>query len=70
MATKAEMLAKVETAIETILDGGAVQDYTINGKSIRRYSLDELIRLRDKYSTEIAMESAKRSTVVKFNDPI
>lgn len=67
MATNAELLEKVNTAIEAILDGGAVQSYTVSGKNLQKYSLSELMALQQKLQSGIAMTSAKRSTVIRFN---
>lgn len=67
MATNAELLEKVNTAIEAIMDGGAVQSYTVSGKNLQRYSLSELMALQQKLQSDIAMASAKRSTVIRFN---
>lgn len=52
--TKQEMLDNVETAINNILAGGAVQSYSINGRNLQRFSLQELMNLRDQLKKEIA----------------
>lgn len=57
------LLAKVETAIETILDGGAVQRFTIRGRDISLCSLSELRVLRRELLQEAAEESAGTSIV-------
>jgi len=68
-STNAELLVKIKDAIEAILDGGAVQSYTINGRNLQRYSLTELMELQAKIERDIALEGAPRSTVVRFNQP-
>jgi hypothetical protein len=46
MATPAELLVKVETAIAAILDGGAVQSYSIGGRNLSRMPLEDLQDMR------------------------
>ena len=61
MATKQEMLDKINDAINAILDGGAVQSYMINGRRIDKIPLSELIQLRDKLQNEISAGSNRRT---------
>lgn len=49
-------LSYVEAAIRTLAQGGMVQEYTIGGRSLRRYKMVELIQLRDSLKNEVAME--------------
>lgn len=49
-------LTYVEAAIRTLAQGGMVQEYTIGGRSLRRYKMAELLQLRDDLKNEIAME--------------
>ena len=49
-------LGYVEAAIRTLAQGGMVQEYTIGGRSLRRYKMAELLQLRDELKNEIAME--------------
>jgi hypothetical protein len=49
-------LSYVETAIRTLAQGGMVQEYTIGGRSLKRYKMAELLQLRDDLKNEIAME--------------
>lgn len=51
--TTAGMLAKVNAAIDAIMGGGAVQSCNINGQNIQKYSLTELMALRDRLQKEI-----------------
>lgn len=55
-------LSYVEAAIRTLAQGGMVQEYTIGGRSLRRYKMVELLQLRDSLKNEVAMERrAERS---------
>lgn len=67
--TKQEMLDAVETAIQALMSGGAVQEYTINGRSIKKFSLQELINWRATLKAEIAASTNTR-TYVQFEDPL
>jgi len=49
-------LSYVEAAIRTLAQGGMVQEYTIGGRSLKRYKMGELLQLRDDLKNEIAME--------------
>jgi hypothetical protein len=68
--TKQEMLDNVEIAINRLAAGGAVQSYSINGRSLQRYSLIELMRLRDQLKKEIsACNSATTRAYGTFERP-
>lgn len=67
--------AKVLDAIEAVIEGRASldqQSYTINGRSLVRTPIAELLVLRDRYRAEVARESAaaglgeRRRTYVRF----
>ena len=49
-------LEKVETAIRTLASGGMVQEYTIGGRSLKRYKMGELLQLRDNLKAEVDRE--------------
>ena len=49
-------LGHVETAIRTLAQGGMVQEYSIGGRSLRRYKMTELLELRSTLQNEVAME--------------
>jgi lipopolysaccharide/colanic/teichoic acid biosynthesis glycosyltransferase len=68
MATTQEMLNNVNTAINSLMTGGAVQEYTINGRSLKKYSLDELMKLKDQLKSELRAESGPVRTYVEFGD--
>ena len=69
--TKQDMLDNVETAINNISTGGAVQAYSIGGRNLQRYSLTELMKLRDQLKKEIASEQGTGTrTYVQFERPI
>ena len=62
MATAAEMLTAVESAILAITNGQAVQEYRIGNHNVRRMPLSDLIAWRDKLRNQIAIEAG--TTVV------
>ncbi len=66
--TKQEMLEAVENAITARMTGGAVQSYSISGRNIQYYSLDELRRLRDQLRQEIAAGKSG-TTYARFDNP-
>jgi hypothetical protein len=68
VATTAEMLTAVNTAIHNLMTGGAVQSYEINGRNIRYFSLKELQDLRSQLQQEVASESGSRNYVT-FKNP-
>lgn len=66
--TKQEMLDAVENAIAARMTGGAVQSYSISGRNIQYYSLDELRRLRDQLRQEITAGKSG-TTYARFDNP-
>lgn len=53
-------------AIEAVIQGRASSDqmsYTIEGRSLTRMSVDELMLLRDKYRAEVAAENRKANGI-------
>lgn len=59
LTDKKAQLKAVNGAIDTLLSGGAVQSYSIRGRSLNRYSLTELMSLRDSLRTEIARKNGR-----------
>ena len=49
-------LDQVQAAIRTILDGGAVQSYSIAGRSLSKYALADLLALETKLKAEVKRE--------------
>lgn len=62
------MLEAVETALKTGITKG-IQSYTIKGRSLARYSIPELIQLRNQLKTEVAREKAADSINQGLGDP-
>lgn len=62
--------SKAEIALSNIEDmiagraGDGVQEYTINGRMLRRYSLTELMLLRSDYRSQVRQERAERGEVL------
>ena len=55
MASPADMLTSVETAITTFLSGGAIAEYQLaDGTKVRRESLVTLYTLRSQLQEEVA----------------
>lgn len=64
------MLDNVETAINNILAGGAVQSYTIAGRNLQRMSLKELREMRADLRAEVARSAAGgTSGLTEFSEP-
>ena len=65
MATPAQRLAEVETAIAKI-EGGA-QSYTFDGVAVTRADLSTLYAQRQQLDREVSLAANKRSVVVGVN---
>lgn len=63
------MLDNVNTAINNILTGGAVQAYSISGRNIQKCTLKELRELKADLETQIAAGSADMTVGAKFQRP-
>ena len=62
-------MGHVETAIRTLAEGGMVQEYTIGGRSLRRYKMAELLQLRSELQQEINMERRKEKMRQGLGNP-
>lgn len=67
--TNQEILDAVNTAIQAILTGGAVQSYNINGRNLTKYSLTELYNLRKELKKAIAAASGTGRNYAQFVEP-
>ncbi len=61
-------LDAVSAAIDAIVAGGAVSEYSINGRSIRKYTLKELMDYRARLQAEISNVAGAR-TYAGFREP-
>lgn len=66
--TTQEMLDNVNTAINAILTGGGVQSYSINGRSLTRYSLSELQKLKIDLQKQLGAETNIGRSYAQFED--
>lgn len=62
-------LSYVEAAIRTLAQGGMVQEYSIGGRSLRRYKMAELLQLKDDLKNEIAMERKREKIQQGLGNP-
>jgi hypothetical protein len=53
----ATMLENVRTAINNLLTGNVVQSYSINGRNVQKYSLNELLELEKSLMAREAAET-------------
>ncbi len=53
LAKMQEIVEQIDTALLAIATGGAVSSYAIAGRSITKYSMGELTKLRDYYQGKI-----------------
>lgn len=67
--TVTQLLEAVNDAIYDKLVGNAVQSYTVNGRDLRYYSLDELRTLRKELQAEYSSEF-DTTNFATFEDPI
>lgn len=73
-------LEVIQTAIRTIISGGAIQEYKIGTRSAKKYELSELLALESRYKAELVREKQgemianglgnPRATFVRFNGAI
>ncbi len=63
---KQAALDALNTAIDAIISGGAVQEYTINGRSVSKTPLPDLFKYRDQLTREIAVAAGNPRAFVKF----
>jgi len=59
----------VEAAIRTLAEGGVVQEYTIGGRSLKRYKMSELLQLRDSLKAEVDRELRKEKINQGLGNP-
>jgi len=62
-------LEKVDAAIRTLASGGMVQEYSIGGRSLRRYKMTELLELRSTLQNEVAMERRREKIRQGLGNP-
>ncbi len=55
MTTDERLLAKVNQAIESILDSEALISWTVAGRAYNRHSLPDLLKVRDQLEARIAL---------------
>lgn len=67
--TTQEMLDNVRKAINAKLAGGAVQSYSISGRQLQNYSIDELWRLEENLVKRSAAETGGGRNYAKFVNP-
>lgn len=65
----AKMLQAVNDAIQSSMQGGAVKEYEIKGRRLDRYSLAELIQLRQTLKIELQREQAAAKIAQGYPDP-
>jgi hypothetical protein len=70
MATSLELLTAVETAISTILNGGAVQRFVVRGRDISLCSLSELWQIRRELKGEVEQEDVGTSVILARLTPM
>ena len=63
-------LEKVRAAIDTILDGGAVQQYEINGRQLSHYSLTQLMELEKRLISQLNAERTNENNTnyIRYRD--
>ena len=73
-------LETIETAIRTLISGGAIKEYKIGNRNAKKYELAELLTLKSQYKVELVREKQAdmianglvnpRATFVRFNGAI
>jgi hypothetical protein len=62
-------LEQVEAAIRSLMAGGAVAEYTIGGRRLKRFDLADLLMLRDKLKAEVVREERAEMLANGLGDP-
>lgn len=62
-------LEAVQAAIRTLINGGAVQEYTIGSRTLKRMRLGELIQLESKLKADVVREERAESLANGLGDP-
>lgn len=62
-------LAAIESTIQARINGGAVLDYQIGTRNIKKESLTVLLQLRDYYTNEVAKERRLQRKAQGLGDP-
>lgn len=62
-------LEAVQTAMRAIISGGAVAEYTINGRSLRKIPMEDLIKLESKLKNEVIREERADKIAQGLGDP-
>jgi len=64
--TASEMLENVNTAINAILTGGAVQSYSVGSRRLDRMTLSELRSLRKELQAEVDAAGGRATNYAEF----
>lgn len=62
-------LEAVDAAIRTLMAGGAVQEYRIGARSLKRFELAELLVLRDRLKADVIREQRADKIANGLGDP-
>lgn len=62
-------LEAVQSAMRTMISGGAVQEYTIAGRSLKKISMADLIMLESKLKYQLAQERKAESIANGLGNP-
>ena len=62
-------LEAVQLAIRTLINGGAVQEYTIGSRTLKKMRLSELIQLESKLKADVVREERAESVANGLGDP-
>lgn len=62
-------LDAVKAAIRSLINGGAVQEYKIGNRNLKRYDLSELIELQSRLKSIVARENKAKLMASGLGDP-
>ena len=68
-STAQKTLDLINTAIDNILKGGAVQEYKIGTRNAKKYDLAELYMLRTQYLSEVNLEKQAQLMANGYGNP-
>ena len=62
-------LETIETAIRTLISGGAIKEYKIGNRNAKKYELAELLTLKSQYKVELVREKQAETMANGLGNP-
>ena len=62
-------LETIESAIRTLISGGAIKEYKIGNRNAKKYELAELLTLKSQYKVELVREKQAETMANGLGNP-